>query len=181
MLLNATLYISQTTSELIMNRFHLFKSSSYTTSIQTAMNNNNRRLKKAIRKFQEAFFPDYVPNKTRRARFGVDDRQQQRHDEVVVVEDEDVSIGDNDPDLVDEGPPCSGQNRKQRDLTDWGCKDADARKKKKNRTGKQASNLRPVSTFTCVPRKTKKRTPAPKANPYEEDDEEVEIQPTASP
>lgn len=100
--LKARVDLSRTGRELIMNHFRLFNSPNYTASAQSAMDNNNRHLDKAVRKFQEAFFPHYVPNMTFRGHVGVDICQPPPHDGVEEVEDECVYDDDDEDVVVDE-------------------------------------------------------------------------------
>lgn len=69
-LLKCSLDLNRTSRELIMNRFRLLNSSNYTTSEQKLMQNNYRRLEKAIRTLQDAFFACGVSNKTVMGRVG---------------------------------------------------------------------------------------------------------------
>lgn len=62
-------------------------------------------------------------------------------------------------------------------MTYVGGEDTSARQNSNIKTGKQASNPRPVPTRTGDPKKAKDTTAAPKPTLDEEDDEEVEIKP----
>lgn len=73
-LLKAMVDLSETVRELIMNSFHLFNSPNSKTTAQTEIDNNNRRLKKAVQNFQDSLFSYDAPNKASRVRVGADAR-----------------------------------------------------------------------------------------------------------